>query len=161
MVHRLALFVSLAAAVLVAACGAPGSAKVGPLYSVEAYDPGRDPSVDLAATLVRAGEENKRVILEIGGEWCVWCEYLDAYIKDTPTFRDRLNRDFIVMKVNFSKENENADFLANYPPAEGYPFLIILGSDGSLVGKQNTGELEAGRGYDDKKMMAFLKTWST
>lgn len=162
MLHRMALCAALAFAFLASACtGQAAPAVDGPLYSVAQYDPARDAAADLAVTLVRADAENKRVILEVGGEWCSWCKLLDNYIEATPAFREGLARDFIVMKVNYSDENENTAFLANYPPAEGYPFMIILAPDGSLVGKQNTGELEEGRGYSDEKMMAFLKTWSS
>ena len=159
MVHRLASWAALALVAVLAACSAPAAAAGGPLYSVAAYDPARDAAADLAATLERARAEDKRVILEVGGEWCVWCKLLDAYVHDTPGYSARLAREFIIMKVNYSDENENADFLSAYPPAEGYPFMIILSSDGQVVGKQNTGELEKGRGYDDQKMLAFIKQW--
>ena len=40
-----------------------------PIYTVAAYDPTRDASEDLKATVVRATSEGKRIILEIGGQW--------------------------------------------------------------------------------------------
>lgn len=39
------------------------------LYTVADYDPDRDASQDLAATIERAKAEGKRIILEIGGQW--------------------------------------------------------------------------------------------
>src|SRR3990167_6900565 len=104
MVHRLASWAALALVAVLAACSAPAAAAGGPLYSVAAYDPARDAAADLAATLERARAEDKRVILEVGGEWCVWCKLLDAYVHDTPGYSARLAREFIIMKVNYSDE---------------------------------------------------------
>jgi hypothetical protein len=39
------------------------------LYTVADYDPGANPSVDLAATVSQASKSGKRIILEIGGQW--------------------------------------------------------------------------------------------
>jgi hypothetical protein len=38
-------------------------------FTVAAYDPLRDAGVDLRATLALAKRKNKRVLLEIGGDW--------------------------------------------------------------------------------------------
>jgi hypothetical protein len=38
-------------------------------YSVDAYDPARDASADLTATIARATEDGKRILLEVGGLW--------------------------------------------------------------------------------------------
>lgn len=45
------------------------STDVAGFYSVDAYDPSRDASADLTATIARATKERKRIILEVGGLW--------------------------------------------------------------------------------------------
>ena len=44
-------------------------ASFAPVYTVSEYDPMRDAARDLAATVKQAKVENKRIILEIGGQW--------------------------------------------------------------------------------------------
>lgn len=39
------------------------------LYTVDSYDATRDASADFATTISRAQTEQKRIILEIGGDW--------------------------------------------------------------------------------------------
>lgn len=39
------------------------------LFTVDVYDPARDASADLKATIARAGEEKKRILLDVGGDW--------------------------------------------------------------------------------------------
>jgi hypothetical protein len=46
-----------------------GTAKIAPIYTVSEYDPARNAADDLAATIKRARAENRRIILEIGGQW--------------------------------------------------------------------------------------------
>ena len=55
------------------------------VYTVPQYNPEADPAVDLAMTAKRAQAEHKRIILQVGGEWCQFCHRLDAFIRDTPS----------------------------------------------------------------------------
>jgi len=66
----------------------------------------------------------------------------------------------VVLKVNYSDENENKDFLGKYPKIRGYPHLFVLDSDGKLLHSQGTAELEEGKGYNEQKVMAFLSKWA-
>lgn len=66
---------------------------------------------------------------------------------------------FVVMKVNWSPENKNEDFLGQYPESEGYPDLFILDSDGGFLAQQGTGVLEEGKSYDEQKMLDFAAKW--
>ena len=43
--------------------------KTGSIYSVAVFDPKRDVNVDLADTIAKAKVDNKRIILEVGGQW--------------------------------------------------------------------------------------------
>ena len=44
-------------------------AKAKPVYSVSDYDPKRDPSKDLADTVVIAQKDGRRILLLVGGDW--------------------------------------------------------------------------------------------
>src|SRR4051812_17112449 len=50
----------------------------------EKFDPTRDPKPDLEAAVIRARNENKRIILDVGGEWCIWCKKMDYYFMTHP-----------------------------------------------------------------------------
>ncbi len=66
----------------------------------------------------------------------------------------------MIVKVNFSTENKNEQFLRQYPTIDGYPHLFVLESNGKFLLSQSTGDFEAGKGYDHDKVMRFLKKWS-
>lgn len=43
--------------------------EVSGFYSVDDYDPARDANADLLATVEQATADNKRIIIEVGGQW--------------------------------------------------------------------------------------------
>ena len=162
---RLAALAMLCVPLLSAGAQAAPVAEAAPdweqeLYTVHDYDAARDPAVDLALTLERATAEKKTVLLVIGGEWCVWCKIFTNYVASNEVVRGELLDDYLIQKVNFSRESPNEAFLSAYPEADGYPYFILLAPDGSLLTGQETGSLEDGRSYDQDKMLTFLKKWA-
>lgn len=124
------------------------------------FDPARDPAIDLRAATAAAKREGKRIVLDVGGDWCAWCQRLDAFVESDPGVRAFRDAHFVWMKVNYSEQNENIPFLSRYPQARGYPHLFVLDADGKLLHSQFTGSLEQGKGYDRDKFIAFLKKWA-
>lgn len=123
------------------------------------FDPTKDPFEDWKVTVDEATKLNKRIILDVGGDWCVWCHRIDTFMHSTEEIESLLNEHFIILKINFSKENKNENFLSQYPAIEGYPHFFVLEKDGSLLHSQNTGELEKDKDYDKDKFVTFLEKW--
>jgi thioredoxin-related protein len=123
------------------------------------YDPTRDPARDLAAAIEQATKENKRILLVVGGEWCGWCHVLENYVKANADVQAAWTASFVTVKVNWSQENTNKDFLSRYPQVEAYPYFFVLEKDGTLLAAQRTGPLESGSTYSKEKMMAFILKW--
>lgn len=140
--------------------GTQNSVEPDPIYLTTTYDPTRDPYTDLTQAITRATKSNKHILLEIGGEWCVWCHILDDYIQETPDVAEALQKNYIVVKVNFSEENTNEEFIAQYPAVGGYPHIYVLDQKGNLLHSQDTVELEEGESYSDEAFLAFLARWS-
>ncbi len=130
------------------------------IYVVGVYDPTRDPSVDLDTAIARAAAEDKRILIQVGGEWCVWCHILDGYITSEKEIAAELGASFLILKVNFDTVNRNEAFLSKYPAIPGYPHIYVLESDGSLLHSQHTDELEEGRSYSRSAILGFLRKWA-
>ena len=128
-------------------------------YTVDHYDPSRDPHADLAMTIERASRENKRIFVQVGGNWCRWCALMSKFIENSPGVRAALEQGYLLMKVHYSPEQPNEDFLSQFPERPGYPHVFILDTNGTLVHSQATAELEAGEGYDEGAYLGFLEKW--
>jgi thioredoxin-related protein len=123
------------------------------------YDPARDPARDLETVVKQAQQENKRILLVVGGEWCGWCHTLETYLKTESDVQAAWSGGFVTLKVNFSPQNENRAFLSRYPTIQGYPHIFVLEKDGKLLHSQNTSPLESGSSYSKEKMLQFLSKW--
>jgi thiol:disulfide interchange protein len=150
-------FIAMALA-LVATFDAAAITETQPLPT--AFDPARDAARDLEAALGVARSTQRRVLVEVGGEWCTWCHIMDRFFAANPDVRKIRDANFVLLRVNFSKENQNQAFLARWPKVAGYPHLFVLDADGRLLHSQDTSALEAAKDYDPLAFRAFLLEWA-
>jgi thiol:disulfide interchange protein len=155
----------LAATGLLALTGATAVAEENGrgLYVVEGYHRDADPVADLALAKSRALAEHKRILVEVGGDWCVWCHILDGYLETNPDVKKAYAGAFVVMKVNWGADDRrNEAFLARYPRPAGYPHFYVLDAEATFLHSQNTSALEdGGRSYNKAAMLAFARQWTT
>ncbi|MEO7190341.1 MAG: thioredoxin family protein [Vicinamibacterales bacterium] len=154
------VLMAVVAALLCASCTQPEPAPVAIVGHAEKFDPQADPGQQVTAAISMAGQTKRRIMLDVGGEWCVWCHTLDRFIDDHPDLSAAIARDFVWVKINFSPENPNKVFLDRYPSIPGYPHLFVLSDAGELLHSQDTSELEEGRSYNLEKMRTFLAKWA-
>lgn len=124
------------------------------------FDPAREAANDIASAIAQAKGEGKRVLVDVGGEWCSWCHIMDRFIAANADIKALRDANYVWVKVNYSKENRNEALLSRWPKVAGYPHLFILDGDGRLLHSQDTGALEAGNNYDHARFAAFLRTWA-
>ena len=127
---------------------------------VKEYDPKRDAAKDIADAVKEAQRTGKNVLVEIGGQWCVWCKYFDTFFEKNPALHQYREEKYVMVKVNFSKENENKAVISKYGQVPGYPHLFVLDKEGKLVHSQDTSKLEEGKGYNVAAVADFLRKWA-
>lgn len=130
-------------------------------YAVEkVFDPTRDSAKDLRAAIEQARTEHKNILMDVGGNWCPWCILLDRTLHDDPALHTLVEKNYVVLRVNFSRENENLNFLGTYPKAKGYPAWYVLSPKGKLLKAEDTSELEQTHnldaGYNKETLKTFL-----
>jgi len=141
--------------------GADTPAKLeAPFFTVDVYDPKRNAEDDLKVTLAKARAEGKHVLVQVGGDWCGWCHLMSKYFRENEKVASTLSKDFLIVKVNYSDENKNEEFLGKFPRISAYPHLFVLDADGKLLHSQNTADLEEGGGYNEDVVLAFLGKWA-
>jgi thiol:disulfide interchange protein len=98
--------------------------------------------------------------MEVGGDWCSWCRVLDKFYAEHADVRAARDEEFVLLKVNWSGNNENVEFLSHYPAIPGYPWIFVLDGNGKLLKSVDTNTLEAGNsGYSEKAIRDFLAAW--
>lgn len=135
--------------------------KMGPdLYDVHASG-----SAQVASAVSEAARTRKRVLVDFGANWCIWCRRLHSTFEADPRVSAELRRDFIVVLVDVNTrrgEKRNSDLVERYgnPVQHGIPVLVVLGPDGRQLTTKDTGELEDGEGHSPEKILAFLREWA-
>ena len=126
------------------------------------YNPDADAKTEIAEAVKKANLEGKHVFLQIGGNWCVWCLRYNKFIHEDKGIDSLVTAEFVVVKVNYSKENRNTSILATlgYPQRFGFPVFVILDGKGSVLHIQDSALLEKDKGYDREKVIRFYKMWA-
>ncbi len=126
------------------------------------YDPAANAAADVEKAVQQAAREHKHVLLQIGGNWCIWCRRLYKVVHDDSTLLRQIDQNYVVYHLNYSKENKNLPLLQQlgYPQRFGFPVLVILDAKGNRLHTQNTALLEDADNYDKEKLQDMLKQWS-
>ena len=154
------LITVVAAHLLFLASGSKTAGQSNKYIPVTKYDPRRDAARDIQDAIQEAQRTNKRILLEVGGEWCSWCHTLDSFFEAHPDLLLLREKNFVTVKINFSEENDNKAILSRYDAIPGYPHIFVLDSDGKFLLSQNTSVLESGKSYDLERLTAFLTKWA-
>lgn len=127
------------------------------------YNPSADATRDIEASIKKARDENKYVLIQGGGNWCSWCIEFARFAKSDPQIDSVISSSFIWYHLNWSKENENKKTFAKYGYAQrfGFPVFIILDGNGNRIHTQNSEYFENGKkSYDRSKVQSFLEMWA-
>lgn len=123
------------------------------------YDPKVDAQLEIERAKLEAERTKRNVLLIAGGDWCGWCHLLDQAFQSSIPTRELRDRNFVVVHVNHSEENENTCALRAYPQATGYPFLYVINPSGKLLATSDMREFESPYGYNATELEEFLKKW--
>ena len=130
---------------------------------VKLYNPEANAKLDIKMAVTKAKAEGKHVLLQIGGNWCVWCIAFNKKVIENDTLNKALKSKYITYHLNYSKENWNEDVLADlgYPQRFGFPVFVVLDGNGKRLHTQNSGFLEESKSYNTNKVLEFFNHWST
>jgi thiol-disulfide isomerase/thioredoxin len=91
------------------------------------YDEKADARADLTAAIKRAKQEHKRVLIDMGGNWCPDCRVL-AGIFSLPDVRPFLERHFVIVEVDIGRYDKNLDIADRYGAHydRGAPAVLVI-----------------------------------
>lgn len=123
------------------------------------FNPQENVAAAFKAAKAEARKSGRKILVDVGGNWCPWCRRLHAFWDEQPGLKQVRDAHYVFLMVNYSPENKNEAFLKRYPKIPGYPHFFVLDAEGVLLQSQDTGVLEQGEGYSPAKIQEFLLKW--
>lgn len=134
------------------------------------YDSKINPLEQIDNAVVKAKSEGKFVICQVGGNWCPWCLKFADFISNDTTISNVIAANFEYIHVNYSpRKSLGAEKLEqgkalmkrlNNAGRFGFPVLVVLDGEGKVIHIQDSGLLEEGESYNQKKVLDFFKGWT-
>ena len=131
------------------------------------YDTLANAKAQIADALKLAKETDRRVLIQWGANWCVWCRALHGLMEGDSTIHQALNSDYVLVLIDVGRKDKNGDLMDKYgvDRKQGIPFLTVLDADGKVIVDQETGALETADkehpSHDPAKVIAFLEKYAT
>lgn len=105
---------------------------------------------DIAKAKQIATEQKRPILLDFtGSDWCGWCIKLDKEVFSKKEFKDYAKENLILVEVDFPHNSRQSKKLAeqnaelkNQYKIDGYPSIILIRPDGSVIAQ--TGYQEGG-----------------
>lgn len=131
------------------------------LTKFKLYKPDENAKEAISLAVKDAKASGKHVLVQIGGNWCIWCARFNDFVTKDKSLDSLVNSNYAVYHLNYSKENKNNDLLTKYdfPQRFGFPVFLVLNGKGDLVHTQTSWYLESGKSYDKEKVTAFFNDW--
>ena len=134
------------------------------------YNEDINPIEQIDQAVAKAKSEGKFVICQVGGNWCPWCLKFADFIEKDTTISKIIADNFEYIHVNYNpRKSQGEEKLAqgralmkrlNNAGRFGYPVFVVLDEEGRILHIQDSGLLEEGEGYNQKKVLSFFKNWT-
>lgn len=92
---------------------------------------------DIDQALAEREKSGKRLlaIFKGNGDWCPWCNKLDALLKESPALDDYLEKQGILAaKVGIPRRDEDVEGVRQRFGITGIPFVVFYSEDGRIEG---------------------------
>lgn len=109
------------------------------------YDEAANAKEQIQSALAKAKEENRRVLIQWGGNWCGWCHHLHQLMKSDNEIARKLMYEYVVVLVDVGHMDKNQELAKRYEAdleKNGVPFLTVLDAEENVLVNQETSILE-------------------
>ena len=131
------------------------------------YNENINPLEQIDNTIVKAKKSKKNIIVQLGGNWCIWCLRFADFITKDADIKACIDTNYEYIHVNIPRRG-TPQYEAAAPLQKrlnnagrfGYPVLVVLSPSGKVLHIQDSSFLESGNSYDKAKVLRFLKNWT-
>ena len=126
------------------------------------YDEAANADAAVDAAFEKARETHRRVMLDLGGNWCGDCRVL-AGIMELPAMKRYLEAHYELVSVDVGRFNKNLQVPARFGFKErlvGVPTVLVANADGSLVNKNDVFALADARHMTPQALADYLARYA-
>ena len=126
------------------------------------FDAAADAQHDLDAALTRGARERKRVLIDIGANWCADCRIL-AGVLALPQVARFVDTHYVVVNVDIGRFNRNMQIPQRYGLPQGFdgvPVILIVSPEGRLVNPGHEQALVEARTMTPQAIADWLARWA-
>ncbi len=126
------------------------------------YDETANADAAVTAAFAAAKAAHKRVLIDLGGNWCADCRIL-AGVMALPEMRRFLEAHYVVVSVDVGRFNRNLQVAARFgitQRLEGVPSVLIADSGGTLVNRDHIAALADARSMTPQAIADWLAEWA-
>ena len=168
---RTVLFLMAMAPLLMSPAPAAPAPRVGiasladlPVVERTPYDEGANADAAVDAAFARARQSRKRVLIDLGGNWCGDCIVL-ANLMQLPELKRFLGAHFEIVSVDVGRFNKNLQIPARFGVVDrlksgGVPAIVVAEPDGTFVNQEDISALEDARHMTPQAIADWLAQWA-
>jgi thiol-disulfide isomerase/thioredoxin len=133
-----------------------------PVVVMKPYDESANADAAVNAAFARAKKDGKRVLIDLGGNWCTDCIVL-ANVLELPEVKSFVDAHFEFVEVDVGRFDKNLQVPKRFgivKRLEGVPSLLIAEPDGTLVNKGHVSALADARSMTPQGIATWLTQWA-
>lgn len=133
-----------------------------PIVVEKPYDTSADADAAVNAAFAQARASGKRVLIDLGGNWCADCIILSNVMR-LPEVAPFIAANYEVVMVDVGRFNRNLQIPARFGIThrlEGVPFMLVVDPDGKLLNTGHTASLDEARTMEPQAMVDWLASWT-
>ena len=133
-----------------------------PIVTMRPYDGTANADAQVAAAFARAQKSHKRVLIDLGGNWCPDCIVLTNLMK-LPEMRRFIEAHYETVLVDVGRFNRNLQIPARFgisKKLKGVPALLIATPEGKLVNADNVFATADARNMTPQAIAAYLAKYA-
>lgn len=133
-----------------------------PVVERKPYDESANAEAVVNAAFARAKKNGKRVLIDLGGNWCGDCIVL-ANIMQLPEMKPFIKKHFEVVTVDVGRFDKNLAIPARFgitKRLEGVPAVIVAEADGTFVNPGKITALADARHMSPQAVADWLAQWT-
>jgi len=135
-----------------------------PIVERAPYDTNANAPAAVDAAFARAKKSGKRVLIDLGGNWCGDCIVLDNLMQ-LPELKKFLDAHFEIVIVDVGRFDKNLQITDRFGVTDemkngGVPSIIVADADGKIIDRGHVAALEDARHMSPQALADWLAQWA-